>query len=233
MANARFARLYKELCLAGVAARHARRSSGELGGHHALLVEEALARGESAEVAERSADRLIGTEAVILEQFVSRPELLAFSRRRPGWSFGVFPAIGLLMGVIGLFAALCLLPGLLHLVLPGARIAATALAIKFFTLWLGPVLLSFICAFLAYRYRIPLRWPLLTAVLVCMLGAMIHCQVVFDASRPTPTGSMGLGIGFPPPSDQIQRGLLTLFAALVPVIVAARLTARVRHSDRN
>ena len=120
------------------------------------------------------------------KQFVSRPELLAFSRRRPGWSFGVFPAIGLLMGVIGLFAALCLLPGLLHLVLPGARIAATALAIKFFTLWLGPVLLSFICAFLAYRYRIPLRWPLLTAVLVCMLGAMIHCQVVFDASRPTP-----------------------------------------------
>ena len=69
------------------------------------------------------------------------------------------------------------------------------------------MLLSFICAFLAYRYRIPLRWPLLTAVLV--------------------------GIGFPPPSDQIQCGLLTLFAALVPVIVAARLTARVRHSDRN
>jgi hypothetical protein len=230
MARSRFSGLYRRLCAAGVAARHARRAVGELEGHHQQLVAEACARGESSAAAADAADRLLGSDAALIEQFASRPELRALARRRPAWSFGVLPALGLIALVSGLFVAVNWLPAL---EVSGEHIVDAALAVKGLTLWLGPVLLSVICTALAYRYRMSLRWPLLTVVLVCAVGTLIAFQASYDASGPTPVGSLGLGIGFPPSTENVVRGVLTLAASMVPVLIVALRRDRFGGSGRS
>ncbi len=131
-----------------------------------------------------------------------------------------------------LFVALVLLPGLLHLDIPGHQYFVSAVTIKVVTLWLGPVALSTACTLLAWRYRLSLGWPLVTMLLVCLLGALVGFNVSYDASTPTPTGSLAIGMGFPPPSDQLERGVITLMIALLPIMLAARAKHRSKSIEQ-
>lgn len=233
MAESRFHDLHRALCAAGVAARYARRAVAEVEAHRAQLIADACAQGATVVAAIAQADELIGSDQVLIERYASRPELLAFSPRRPALAFSVLPLLGLLVAVVGLFAAVVGLPQLWHLQLPDRWVFEAVVTVKVLTLWIGPVALSVLCARLAWRHALAIGWPLLTMLLVCMLGTVLQISATYDDSGPRPTGELGLALGFPPAPDQILRGAITLAVALLPLLALARSTARRRSVPRS
>jgi len=231
MAKDRFQYFERRLCEAGVARRHARRAATEIRSHHAQQVEAARAAGLAPEAARAEADARIGSDELLIERFASRPELRAFSSRRPLLAYSVLPMAVLVVAVVALFTMLATVPGALHLGLQSPTVLRSAIAIKVLTLWIGPVALSASCTLLAWRHRMALRWPLLTVILVCALGALVNLTATYDDSGPVPAGSLGLGLGFPPPPDQIERGVITLAIGLIPLALMALRWRRSRDTD--
>jgi hypothetical protein len=223
MDRKRFHTLERALCAAGVATRHARRAVAEINAHHAQHVDAARSAGKSAAEAIAEADGLIGDEQMLVERFASRPELRAFSHRRPLLAFSILPLFGLLLAAVGLFAAVAALPGVVHFEIPGPGVLYSVTTIKALTLWAGPVAISAWCTWLAWRHRIALRWPTITAVLVCALGMIVEMNATYEGSGPTPIGTLQFGLGFPPPPDQFVRGIITFMIALVPLTMLARI----------
>lgn len=223
MTPLRFKQFERALCASGVATRHSRRAAAEINAHHAQQFEAARAAGKSDADALAEADALIGDEQVLVERYASRPELRAFSHRRPLLAFGVLPVLGVLLLLAGgLFAALVIVPPAIHFEIPGAGVLYTAMTIKVVTLWILPVVLSAWCARLAWLHRIALGWPIVTALLVCALGMMVQLNATYDTTTPKPSGTLQFGLGFPPPTDQAVRGLITFGITLIPLVMLGR-----------
>jgi hypothetical protein len=100
-------------------------------------------------------------------------------------------------------------------------------------IWAAPVALSAIFACVAYRSRLPLRWPLLTAGLVCALSAMINVDLALNPPGAEPGGSLSMGLGTGPEAwpTQLPRLLLTAALVIIPLVWATRKRQRAGGQD--
>jgi hypothetical protein len=96
-------------------------------------------------------------------------------------------------------------------------------AVRAALLWVSPVAVSALFAWLAYRHRMPLRWPLMAITIVCALVALINVDLVIDVSGPQPEGqlTMGLGSGLDQLPGQVARAMLTALVVAVPLLLAS------------
>jgi hypothetical protein len=146
--------------------------------------------------------------------------------RRPVTTFVLLPFLCIVAVSVALMFVLFLL---------GDRPLVTSAALRqvFFTvratlLWVSPVAVSAFFAWLAYRHRMTLRWPLLATTIVCALVALINVDLVIDVSGPRPEGqlSMGLGSSVDALPAQAMHAVLTALVVVVPMLLASRKRAR-------
>ena len=146
--------------------------------------------------------------------------------RRPVVTFVLLPFACILSVSIALMFVMFLL---------GDRPLVTNAALRqvFFTiratlLWVSPIAVSAIFAWLGYRHRMPLRWPLLAIAIVCALVALINVDLVIDVSGPRPEGqlSMGLGSSVGALPVQAMHTVLTALVVVVPLLLASWKRAR-------
>jgi hypothetical protein len=141
--------------------------------------------------------------------------------RRPVVTFVLLPLACIVSVAVALMFVMFLL---------GDRplVTSAALRLVFSTvratlLWVSPVAVSTIFAWLAYRHRMPLRWPLLAIAIVCALVALINVDLVIDVSGPKPEGRLTMGLGSGPDvlPGQALRALLTSLVVVVPLLLAS------------
>jgi hypothetical protein len=146
--------------------------------------------------------------------------------RRPVTTFVLLPFVCIVSVSVALMFVLFLL---------GDKPLVTSAALRqvFFTvratlLWVSPVAVSAFFAWLAYRHRMTLRWPLLAITIVCALVALINVDLVIDVSGPRPEGqlSMGLGSSMDALPAQAMHAVLTALVVVVPLLLASRRRAR-------
>ena len=188
-----FVDLRRRLLVGGVAPRRVRRLLQELRDHHEELVLEQQRRG-SPRPAE-AAMMLLGDEESLARQLLARPELLSWSRR---WPWAVYTLGPLLVFPVAFIATICVMVALAH-VLNGMRQAAPAPflrimdTIRFFGLYLVPVIAAFGLALVATRRGVSTAWVWLSMAVVAVLGSLTNVQVsihqigagVGVTSRPT------------------------------------------------
>ena len=234
MNEPRFRGLEDALIRHGVAVRHARRAVREMEGHHRQLVEDALARGETPEEAARSAHEALGTDEELIDRFVSRKELLSWSHRWPA-GYALTPIATFLGLAIAGMAVLVLLAnamsGSLHRIplLSRSVTADINFAMNVAFLWILPLGTALGFGILARRRRVPLRWPLIGILVLCLVVAMINLKVIVTGGPHSGYASAGIGTG----SRQLPIQLLHAFGKAALVLTAlAWLThrARSKHS---
>lgn len=235
MSERRFDRLHGELLRSGVAARHVRRAVTELAAHFEQLVDDGVSAGRSTVQARAEAHETLGTDAALIARFASRPELRAWPCRAPVWFFGVAPLVSIaalqlavgfsVAGLMGLFSSYFSRLSVTREV--SSEIGSIG---RVLMLWCFPILVSAAFARIAYRHRLPFRWPLLAVGVVCTLAGLSNFE--FELTGGTPAGQIGLGVGISPES-LAGAGLHALAAAtfvLVPMLFAFRSTRRRRSA---
>jgi hypothetical protein len=145
---------------------------------------------------------------------------------RPITTFALLPFVCIVSVSVALMFVLFLL---------GDRPLVTSAALRqvFFTvrailLWVSPIAVAAIFAWLGYRHRMPLRWPLLAITIACALVALINVDLVIDVSGPSPQGqlSMGLGSSMGALPAQAMHAVLTALVVVIPLLLASWKRAR-------
>ena len=105
--------------------------------------------------------------------------------------------------------------------------------VRALVIWFAPVAVCAMFAYVAYRSRMPLRWPLLTAGLVCALAAMINVDLVLNPPGAEPGGTLSMGLGTGPEAwpTQLPRFLLTAALVMIPLVWASRKRERAGGQD--
>lgn len=181
-------------------------------------------RGESSDHAQSEAHRLLGNDRILVETFAAQPELRAWCCRLPGVSFTLIPLFFFTATVLGALLALTAAEELADL--HGIRITSewadvVRVAARGFVYWLLPVMLSAYFAHLAYRHRLPLRWPMGAIALVSTLAALTHFDLTVDNGH----GFIAAVVGLPTRRAAV-RAVLTAMLVAFPLLLATRLSAR-------
>jgi hypothetical protein len=143
--------------------------------------------------------------------------------RRPVVTFVLLPFVC----IVSVSVAVMFLLGDRPLV-TNAALRQVFFTIRATLLWVSPIAVSAIFAWLGYRHRMPLRWPLLAIAIACALVALINVDLVIDASGPRPEGqlTMGLGSSVGALPAQATHAVLTALVVVVPLLFASWKRAR-------
>jgi hypothetical protein len=177
MAEPAFEYLRRRLFEGGIAPRRARRLLQELRDHYAELVLEQQRKG-SARPADAALVRL-GSEESLATHLLARRELLSWSRRWPWAVYGLAP---LVLFPAAFVTTICVMVALGH-ILNGMRHSAPVLflemmhAIRFFDLYLLPVLAALGLALLVRRRGVSIAWGRLSILLFALMGSLTNIQV--------------------------------------------------------
>jgi hypothetical protein len=231
MNEQRFQDLHTALIHEGVAGRHAHRAVRELERRFQQFVAEAQARGASVDSARSEAHRLLGTDQSIVDRIASQPGLRAWSCRWPGLTFTITPIVLYIALVVVTIMAIPALGEWAGRHLPGIHLttdSADRLSVlaRVFVLWCMPVLLAAFFAYLAYRHRLALRWPITSIILLSALAALGDFSLVLHTPGRTGTLSAGIGANLHTLPTQFVRGLIVALLVLVPLLLATRSTTR-------
>lgn len=191
----------------GVAPRHVKRTLRELRHHLADLEQCALAAGLSPEKAAAQAREQIGDREQIVQATLARPELKSWAYRCPWAVYGILPAVGLALAIVG---SILLCVGILTLAqaMSGLGDAAfgQALAARqwvlsmigawaFATIHLLPVVFAGLLCVMAARRDAPLLWPAFGVLLILLLGFCSNLSFS-PPQMPGGQGELRAGIGF-------------------------------------
>lgn len=93
-------------------------------------------------------------------------------------------------------------------------------------LWVAPIAVSAAFGALAYRQRVPLKWPALGIILLCAFASLLNVDLVLQ----TP-GYIGAGIGMS--SGSIASQAAHMMAQTAPVLLSlAFATNRLRRRNQ-
>jgi len=197
-----FEDLRERLLAAGIAPRHVRRYLAELEDHLDDLIQDQRDAGYDTEDATIRARAWLGDDDDLATAMLARPALYALPTRAPWLVFGLFP--------LAVLMVLCAVPVVLLAVVAdgyahsgGAPTAPSwfqnlTLSLVFLGNWALAPLTAALFAILAFRHRLPARWPLIAGLVLAAIG--FHMQ----ASFPGPHhhgGSLGVGLSFPGGQD--------------------------------
>ncbi|HTW74978.1 MAG TPA: hypothetical protein VMD56_08695 [Steroidobacteraceae bacterium] len=180
MPDPTFPSLRRRLIAGGISPRRVRRLLQELRDHYTELVLEQQRTG-SPRPAE-AASALLGTEESLAAQLLARRELLSWSRR---WPWAVYALAPLLIFPTAFVATICLMVGLAH-VLNGMRHSAPVAfldvmrAIRYFDLYLMPVIVASGLAVLARRRGVSPVWAWLSIALFALLSSLTNISVTLQ-----------------------------------------------------
>lgn len=144
----------------------------------------------------------------------------ALPSRRPVVTFVLLPFVCIVSVALALMFMMFLLGD--RPLVTNAALRHVFFAVRALLLWVSPMAVSVLFAWLAYRHRMPLRWPLMAITIVCALVALINVGLVIDVSGPKPEGqlTMGLDSGLDELPGQAARAILTALVAVVPLLLA-------------
>lgn len=233
MSEQRFDGLRIGLMRAGVAARCARREVRDLETRFASLVAGLQAQGETLDHARARADQALGTNQSLISHFASRTDLRAWPCRWPGLIFTLVPPLLFVAIVATAIVALGTVSDWVVRSLPDTEMTpeivkgAGAMA-RIVVLWCVPVVVSGYFAYLAYRHRMAIRWPILAVGLVCASAAFMNFDFTFN--QQLRSGSVGAGFYASAATLPSQLVHLLIMAVIVlgPLLVALRIAARTR-----
>ncbi len=224
MAEAQFALLHRRILQGGIAPRRARRLISELRAHYADLVEELEASGlDQTTAGQRALDQL-GAQETLAKQILARPELQSWSRRWPWAIYGLTP---LVLFPVLFFLTIFLMIGLVHaLHVRGSEFHGPLVVmlwlIRWFALYVLPILTSTWMAILATHRRVAWGWALLAIVLLSLWGAATNVDLLPHL--------VGAGVGWTLNTKALA--LLLLRRSLPTVLAAGIITTLVRFAMR-
>ncbi len=188
-----FSALRERLLRAGVSPRGVRRVVGELEDHLVDVTKELESRGVPAQEARSQALARLGSEDVLVASILAKPELRSWAHRWPVVVFGLLPLPAFAASFIASIVA----------------VAAAAHFVKFghstgwqwvsqcFSLWnlrLLPTVMAALCAYTAWRRRVPVLWPAVGILTVGVIGSLTNVGVQWPTA--TSRGALSAGIGF-------------------------------------
>ncbi len=229
MDDPRFASLRRLMHRSGIASSHAKRAAHALEARFGQFVDEGLARGESPARARAEAHRRLGDDAVLIRDVSHQPKSIAWVCRWPGLMFSLVPVA--LFGALVVLTTVALAIGneWLGRLLPQLHVTARAadligFAVSGWVMWCVPLNVSALLAFLAWRHRVPLRWPLMSTTLMCLLAGLCNFSFVLDPDTPGLSGSVGLGFGWGLDTllTQALRSLVIALMVFLPLLWATR-----------
>ena len=155
----------------------------------------------------------------------------SFPQRWRWLTFAVLPVMCIVAVAVALMAVLYQLSEM-HLG-TDATVQKAFFLVRVLLIWVAPVAVSAMFAYVAYRSGLPLRWPLLATGLVCVLAAMINVDLVLNPPGAEPGGSLNMGFGTGPEAwpTQLPRLLLTAALVVIPLVWATRKRARAGGQD--
>jgi hypothetical protein len=206
--------LAERLLRSGVAPRHVRRYLRELRDHYDDAVQDELNRGASRATAEEMAASRLGDPDILIQSALAKPELLSWSRR---WPWAVFIFAPLLLFPAAFVATILAMVGLAHIFVPGMEsplpksLLDILEPIRFFGLYVLPVIAASGFALLARRRGVTRAWGWASIALITFFGALPNLDVNTD--------QIGAGIGISTRLDFLmemflQRWLPTAVAAV-------------------
>ncbi len=144
----------------------------------------------------------------------------ALPPRRPVVTFVLLPFVCIVSAALALMFVMFLLGD--RPLVTNAALRQVFFAVRAALLWVSPMAVSALFAWLAYRHRMPLRWPLMAITIVCALVALINVDLVIDVSGPKPEGqlTMGLGSGLEELPAQAVHAILTALVVVAPLLLA-------------
>jgi hypothetical protein len=140
--------------------------------------------------------------------------------RRPVVTFVLLPFVCIVAIALALMFVMFLLGD--EPLVTNAALRNVFFAVRATLLWVAPVAVSALFAWLGYRHRTPLRWPLMAIAIVCALVALINVGLVIDLSGPDPQGQLTMGLGSGPDvlPGQAMRAMLTALVVVIPLVLA-------------
>jgi hypothetical protein len=206
--------LGERLLRSGVAPRHVRRYLRELRDHYDDAVQDELNRGASRATAEETASGRLGDPDLLVRTALAKPELLSWSRR---WPWAVFICAPLVLFPAAFVATILAMVGLAHIFVPGMEsplpksLLDILESIRFFGLYVLPVIAASGFALLARRRGMSRAWGWASIALITFFGALPNLDVS--------TNQIGAGIGISTRLDLLtemflQRWLPTAVAAV-------------------
>ena len=235
MSESRFASLQEALIGAGVAASHARRAAREIECHFHALVDAECARGTRPEDARRAAHLVLGADGALLQEYLARPELRSWAARHQALCFGLLPLLCFVAAcaasfVLGALLHACLATYLHHVqIRPGVTMLIDRL-MRALVLWVFPALVCAAFATLAYRQRVPLRWPLLGCGLLCSLAGFMNLEVMLYGGPELGYAKGGIGISPETIAGQAVHAITLLALVLAPLRVFTQRLKRRLHA---
>jgi hypothetical protein len=218
-----FEELRERLLRAGVAPRHVRRYLGELADHLADLKAEERSAGRSREEAEAAAMARLGGVDDLAKAMVGQREFQSWSALAPWAAFGVAPLL-ILAGAW--YVALFILWSGWNMFLPESNtpfIRLQGVSVLYFgvgrLIFFGaPILIGWGAGLMAGRQRLTAVWPVVSLVLVALIGGMGRVRV--NQTRVAGgLGSIGMNFNVGP------GNLLGIPAGVVHALVILVLTA--------
>ena len=155
----------------------------------------------------------------------------SFPQRWRSLTFGILPVMCIVVVAVALLAVLFKLSEM-HLG-TDATVQQAFLLVRALVIWVAPIAVSAVFAYVAYRSGLPLRWPLLATGLVCALAAMVNVDLVLNPPGAEPGGSLSMGFGTGPEAwpTQLPRLLLTAALVVIPLVWATRKRERAGGQD--
>lgn len=235
MIDSRFRRMRETMLHGGVAARHARRAMLEIDAHFADLVALAIARGSTPQAAREDAHQVLGSDESLVNSFIAQPELQSWMSRHAGWLFCMAPFLSFVAFAVAAFSCVFFFGDSVTAYVRRTHTTPIATAAidtsaQVLLLWIMPLCISGATAVLAYRQRIPLRWPVVGIVLLCTLAALTNVSVVLKGYEPGEIGA-GFGVSTSQLPAQLARDVVTLTPAILPLIFLARRSRQRRDPD--
>jgi len=231
MSERRFADLAEALLRNGLAAKHVRRAVIEIEGHYRQLVDDALARGKALTDAENDAHALLGSDQVLIDRFSGQIELRAWWSRRTRLCFGLAPLLSYVALAVTTMTILMLIahhmvPYLHRVHVPLDISKRIDLAVRVIFLWIFPVLIAAGYAWIAYRQRIPLRWPIAGILSLCGFAALVNVDMVITGGLSPGEANGGIGVSGASWPGQAVRAIATAMFVLGPLWLAVRRSRR-------
>ena len=227
MARQQFLRLGLRLLEGGVAYRHVRRYVTELKDHYEDLKAESLARGSNADQAEAEAgSRLVDTD-LLAEEMLQRQELKSYGRRYPKVLMiggpvllqvclliaSTFSSIGIVQFVDPAFISYN--PDVAVVGFPGLTVLLL-MAIRFFMMYLLPLLIVAAVVSYATRNRIALKYYGSGLLIACLLGCSIYTNLQWPDPVNNIEGSLSVSLALVrlvfPPDYLLRLGSCLLLA---------------------
>ena len=220
--SSRFDEVAERLLRAGIAPRHVRRYVKELNDHVYDLAAMEERMGSDEQDALAHAQHMIGDTDMLTEAMVASGRFRSFTARAPWAVFGVFPPLAMVsffvaMGILLAFAGWFGIPGFYfdtsgRLFTPPDWYVGLGLGITWFSNFLLPLLASSLIAFIAYRQRMPLGWPMASIFLIALMGAGLTSDIDFPVSVAGRDWTIALIV-----ISDMQEILLRILIALIPL----------------